>query len=1043
MPASKAQLGLACIVLACGLNHTAPLFASPALPAAPVVQDEGDEEANFIAGIAKRGLHEMVVRESRRFLQKRPGHKRASTVRYRLADALYEMDRKAEALSEYKELDKVAGFEQAAEVKFRLGQCSLASGKPSEAAEYFRATVQGKADYLKVPAAYLMGEALFQAGDFPAARGAYAAVLTGGDAAKDYARDARYGIAWSAWKAEDMDGTVKAATEFLRAHPKDEQAGELAFLAAEANLAADRPEQALQWYDRVKSGERQGAAMRGAAFAEAARGNHAAAAQRFRGYLQAFPKGEFAAEASLQEGVQLVSAKRFAEAVAVFTKKGAPVDAQWRYWQSMAHAGAKQHEQALAAAQDGLKRRPDEALTARLNVAAGDALFELGRADEAARLYESSGSAYALHAAAVARLNAGDVDEAARLAQSLLAGPCREPGSAYRADALLTRAEALFRQEKYKECEPVLRTLKAEASPGRGGAPAATPAGPEILARADSRLAWCRWYAGEHAVAKDLFIALAKNSAASVAERQEAAFMSGRAALELDQEPVAKSWFENYLRAAPDGPFAAEATLRLARLTGGAEGAKLFERLATAFPNSELAAAGLSELAERRIAAGDTKGAAEAYDALLKRFPEDDLALNAAYGLGWARYQLGDFAAASQPLWSVASKAGGDPRLRTASLELLVWVESGAERPLESLRAFEGLRAAIDDDERIVAAARVVDGALMKAGEKDRRAKLWRDVSAEVKGPAAVAAAKVEQGFTQLDAGNIEAAARLAVAARQADPKNPQAAELLFFIGEAYFKAEDDAKAAPLYTAAAESGSDEVAERALYKAGFSLLRRGDNAPAAASFGKVVERFPNGALAPESMFLAGEALYRDGQDKESVAWLRRMLKTAPGHASRAKALFRLGIAEGRLENWRGSADALTELVAKTPDFQSVVEAELWRGRALSRLDERRAARQSLSRVVEKDKGILSAQARIELGRLSEKENDAEAAISEYLKVAVLYGHADECAEALVRGGDVLARTGEAEGAKAQYEEAVNKYPKTEWAAEARKRLEGNG
>lgn len=1039
VPASKAHLLAAGIVIACGLSHASHLSAHPASLALPIALDEGDEEAQFIAGIAKRGLHDMVVREARDFLQRRASHGRAATVRYRLADALYELGRPAEALTEYRTLDRVNGFEQASEVKFRLGQCLLDTGKPSEAAEAFRAAVQGKADYLKVPAAYLMGEALFQAADYPAAKAAYNAVLGAGEAGAEYARDARYGVAWSAWKGGDLEGTVTAAEAFLKAHASDPQAGELAFLAAEAHLASDRPEDALRWYDRVKDGDRRGAAMRGGAFAEAARGNHADAARRFRAYLDAYPQGEFAAEAALQEGVQLVSAKRYPEAVAAFTAKGAPVDAQWRYWQAMAHAGADQHEAALAAAQDGLRRRPDEALAGRLRVAAGDALFELGRADEAARLYETSGSAYALHAAAVARLNAGDAKEAARLAETLLAGPCREPGSAYRSDALLTRAEALFRLERYKECEPLLLTLKAEAKPGRNGAPATTPAGPDVIARADSRLAWCRWYAGEAEQAKELFSALARNDAASVAERQEAAFMAGRAALESGDEAGARNWFDAYLRAAPKGTFAAEATLRLARLTEGEQGAALFARLAEQFPDSDLAAAGLSELAERRIAAGDTAGAAEAYGALLQRFPDDDLAPSAAYGLGWARYQLKQYPEAAAALWSVASAAEGDPRLRTASFELLVWVEAGAERPAEAVRAFDGLAAAIDDDARILAAARAADGALAKAGDTPRRKVLWNRVTAKVKGAAERSAAQVEGAFLALDTGDVKSAMALATAARAINAKSPQVAELHFFIGEAYFAAEDDAKAAPCYAVASVNGAPQVAERALYKAGFSLLRSGDNEEATAAFASLVERFPAGALAPESMFLAGEARYRDGDDEKAAEWLRRMLKAAPKHASRPKALFRLGVAEGRLENWRGSADALTELVAKSPDFPSVVEAELWRGRSLSRLDERRAARQSLSRVVEKDKGVLSAQARIELGRLSEKENDDEAAISEYLKVAVLYGHADECSEALVRAGDVLKRTGEPERARAQYEEAVKDYPKTAWAAEARKRL----
>ena len=60
------------------------LSAPPAEPSLPVLEprpaapraDEGDEESAFIAGLAKRGLHEMVVKEATKFLDRRPSHRR-------------------------------------------------------------------------------------------------------------------------------------------------------------------------------------------------------------------------------------------------------------------------------------------------------------------------------------------------------------------------------------------------------------------------------------------------------------------------------------------------------------------------------------------------------------------------------------------------------------------------------------------------------------------------------------------------------------------------------------------------------------------------------------------------------------------------------------------------------------------------------------------------------------------------------------------------------------------------------------------------------
>ncbi|MEM9380173.1 MAG: tetratricopeptide repeat protein [Planctomycetota bacterium] len=1001
--------------------------------------DEGDEESAFIAGLAKRGLNDMVVREANKFLKRRPDHRRAPAVRYRLADAYYELERIEEALAQYTALEKVKGFEQGAEVRFRVGQCALELGNLDRAARAFRGVKASDAEYLRVPATYLLAEALFRAESFAEAGEAYGEVLDAGDAAGEYARDARYGLVWSAWKGGDRPGTVAAAEAFTKAHAGDAQTGEIAFLAGEALLESGRSEEALAWYARVTAGEYVEGALRGSAFAVAGTGDHAAAAQRFAAYLDRFPDGRFASEAALQQGVQLVRADRFADAVVALERPNAPKDAVADYWRALAYAGSGAHDRALACAEAGLEKSPDDELAGRLRTACGDALFELGRGDEAARYYEQSGDAYAVHAAAVARLNAGDAEEAERLARTLLAGAAREPGAPYRAEALVTHAEALFRLERYADAEGPLRALIGEARPRDDGGAPATRVEPAAVSRATSRLAWCRWYADDAAGAAPLFVAVADDVGAGAAERGEARFMAARCALAAGDEPAAAASFRAYLEEVPEGPHAAESQLRLARIVPEVEAAPLYEAVVARGADPDLVIAALSELAELRLAAQNLPAAEAAYAALVERFPDDAGAPSARYGLGWSRYQQKNFQGAAEPLWAVARDKAASEDLRVGALELLVWVERGAGRAPLALAAFKAFAARTQDEARVLGAARIADAALEAANEPAKRAELWTEVGGRVQAPASVAAVAVEQAFLALDAGDVPGATDGLARASAAQPESPAVAELSFFVGEAYFDADDDERAAALYAQAAKSGAPEVAERALYKGGFAELRRGRTAEATSAFVELVERFPASALAPESMFLAGEACYRAGDDEGAVKWLRRMTEEAPKHASRPKALFRLGLAEGRLERWRQSVDALSELIATTPEFTSVAEAELWRGRGLSRLGERRASRQSLGRVVEADEGILAAQARIELGRLHEAEKDDESAVAEYLKVAVLYGHAEECAEALVRAGDVLARTGKKDQAAERYREAVDDYPKTAWAAEATKRL----
>jgi TolA-binding protein len=90
-------------------------------------------------------------------------------------------------------------------------------------------------------------------------------------------------------------------------------------------------------------------------------------------------------------------------------------------------------------------------------------------------------------------------------------------------------------------------------------------------------------------------------------------------------------------------------------------------------------------------------------------------------------------------------------------------------------------------------------------------------------------------------------------------------------------------------------------------------------------------------------------------------------------------------------------------------------------------------------VARDRGVLAARARLEIGRLHFEAGDKDAALSEFLKVAVLYAHAEEVAEGLFLAAKCLESQGDPSRARAQYQEIVEKHPKSSFAEAARARL----
>src|SRR5687768_6091178 len=100
-------------------------------------QSGADDQYAYVAGLAEKGLHDRVVKEAESFLREHSGHPKSALARYRLACALFELHREADAATHFRELAQRSGFEFAAEVQFRLGQCELAAGRCDPAAKAF------------------------------------------------------------------------------------------------------------------------------------------------------------------------------------------------------------------------------------------------------------------------------------------------------------------------------------------------------------------------------------------------------------------------------------------------------------------------------------------------------------------------------------------------------------------------------------------------------------------------------------------------------------------------------------------------------------------------------------------------------------------------------------------------------------------------------------------------------------------------------------------------------------------------------------------
>lgn len=990
------------------------------LAAAPL-EDPVDEQYAYVAALAEKGLHAQVVREAQAFLEQHPQHEKADLARYRLGCALFELAREREALPVLQQLSQRGEFEFAAEVQFRLGQCLLATGAREAAEAALARVLAARKEYLAAPALALLANSELVRRDDARALSHFEALLARKDAG-EYAADARCGRAWCLQHLGRTSEAADAARAAMALAPAA-RTGELGFLLGECLLDAHDAAGALEAYAKVAQGEFADAALRGGAFARAELGQHAEAARDFGALCERFPASRFVSECALQRGVELLRAGDARGARAALSAAPCPADPEALGWRARAEAASGDEAAALATLERALAAQPEGELAQRLALQRAELLAKSGRTAEAQRVWQSVGNDRALLAAAVAALGEQRFDDAARLSGELLQ---RFAASPLAAEAQLARAEAHYGAQRWKEAESDFRgALTALADPARGP-------------RLRSRLAWCAWMGGEPARAAGLFDALAGESG-DASEIEEAAFLAGRAREDAGDASGAAEAYDRARARFPAGPHRDECELRAALACPSEAGRQRLEALCARLAHGALSARAHYELAEHLVEAGRADEALPHYQLVLAEPAAGEWAARAGYGMAWAQYQSKSWDECARTLDALATRAGLDATLATAARELGVWC---ALRRADLGAALTGWRAWCadgPDEERAAGLLHELCAALCTAQRFDEGAQAIELAERAARTPRLRAKAALERALLFSAADRPEEAARAIEAARTQGGEEAALAEALFRLGEARYARGADAEAIPLYDAAAREKNSPVADRALYKAGFARLRAGDAAGAERCFQQLIDTCAHSELFVETLFLLGEAQFREQRFDAAIANLERVRREAPRHAVLPKALFRLGLALGERQRWKDSAAVLAELVKAQPEFPNLAEAELGRGRALGELGDARGARAALERVLALDRGVLAAQAQLELGRVEYAAGDLDAALSRFLKVAVLYEGDEVVAEGLVLAGRVLEEQRQPAQALAQYKEARDKHPKARYAAEAAKRI----
>lgn len=1014
------------------------LVAALVLLSVASAQDERAPEAYQLAiGLQQRGLHEEAVQRFQEFLRASPRHALAAEGQYRLAQSLGELQQVEAAIAALQAALQLGGkdFRLQAEARYRLAELLQKAGQHEAAAAQFELLAQAGGDdhYLLAAAWYGAGEAhreLQHDERAAAAFAAAAAAATGARASYRFAALYQLGFAQlRLTQRAEAAATFAAAAAAAAAAADDAAKGECLFLSGDALLREgefDAAERALRAAAKL-AGEFADDAMHALGWVALGRGDQKAARDAFGAALRQFPASPLVATAHLERGRSFYRDGQHTEAereLQPLLAAGTAAEVQRQAQEllglcALARGAGKdalaQLQQALAAAAPA--DRP------RLHYALGEAFANLQRWPEALLAYQQVpadaeptlrgealyGACFALHAL-------GQHEASLAEAKRVLG---ITPRHRLADQAALAVAENEFALQHYDAAERAFLAVAEVA---------------ELRAGVAWKLAWCRYLRGDKADAAKRFAAIADTRGA---EAEEALSMLALASLEAGRHDDALGAADRYRTRFADGRFldrTERVAARVLRQRGDLVAAqKRLQRAAAVASRRDGEAAAVadrSEEAELAFQQGDFRTAAGLFAALVGR--DDAIGARALAGQAFCAFELGDDDACLRALQRAkahAAAAGELPGLLelesalahrrqdwpaaiTAAKEFQRHFAQHEKAP--SLRYAQGVAEARHGD---AAAARATLTALAKTGGYARADRVLYELAWACRRGGDEAAAL--STFRQL--------------VLLADADGELVSEAKLHLGLAALEQQDLAAATPLL----EAVQGAHRGKALYRLGFAEFAAagadaGTLTRARDRFGAVAA-LPAEELAPEALFCGAECCHRLGDERAAVDKLRQLLQQAPAHARADRARLLLG--ECAVQSGQGdiAVPALEQFLrAGKPERADQARANLWLGRARQLRQEHAAAEACFVKVTELSDGPLAAEAQFRIGESRERRGDVLGAADAYVKLPILYAHAEWVRRGLLHAGLAYEQLQQPDKAARFFRELVDQHAGSEEA-----------
>jgi len=990
-----------------------------------------------------RKLYTLAVAEYESFLKRFPKHAKAPRARLGLALGRYSSGDYAQAEPLLaKVLGEVSGDEQQ-ELRVLRGQCLLQLERAPEAVKVLADAASRNKGKHKAAALVALTEALFR-------QEKWADVVTRSDellktdAKNPHATRVRFQGALARYRQAQYEQAAKVFEQLLAPTAKTPLAHQVAFLLAECRRQLGNLDGAAEQYNAAaadKEGPFAAEARFRLGFVRFTQGQHDAAIKEFTAYLAAHPKGELADRAGLHLGQSYLEKKDFAKAEASLKplcSKG-EVAGDAVLW--LARTYSRQNKQAEAAAviQAYLPKAGGSPLLPGLLYDLGRSLVGQGKYAEAAqsfgRVVKEFGSwgqaADALHMQALALHRQKDYANSLASCDAFLAAHKNHEAFG---DVAFMRAENLTLLERHDDALRAYTGVVARDGKGK---------------HADA----CHFRLGQlHHRKQDWKAALGELRPLTAKKLEgdlfkQLRFLAGDAMFNSDDWDGAIEHLGTFVAAQADAANRDVGLLKLglayARKGDGANAVKHLQEMVTKYANSEHRSLALVELGRLHYDAKRYAEAKTAFAQVKQDDPVTETAAQSAYYLGWIALAEGKDAEAITHFGVVIAKhpkssVAADALLQMGAAQLKTGALADAETSLARLlKEYPSLEKA--------------DHGAFYLGVACARQEKWSlalphfvKVAAD-KNSALRDRALYESAWCYKRLDKPSDAAKQYKTLLSGAPQSELLHRASFELAELDFEGgRFDETINRLNTLLPALKDKDLREQSLYRLGWAYSSKDDAPSAAKTFESLLTEFPQTKFVAPASFQAGEARMKGKEnDKAREHFARAAAHKEPADVHEL-ALLRLGETQGLTKQWPQSEQSYTALLATYPQSEWKHRALLGQGWARENQKKYPEAIKAYEQIVAAGKrDETAARSQFQIGECLFAMKKYAEAIQALIKVSVSYGYPEWTSRALVECGQALEQMGEMDRAREQYKEIVEKYPESDAATVAKKRLKEIG